>query len=510
MRFSNVLLALLLWPGTAVAQAPLSAIDWLDEMGTVTVARPGPDVPDTVGTADRPDVTMTPLGEARADATGLLPGATTGLPRDLWGVSTTAALLRYFERLPERPLPAMQALYYTLLLAEADPPPDSTASAPFLRARLAALRHFGAVEPALALVERAGGAQPALFDAWFDLALLDGREERACAALAAAPHLSGDIRARIYCLARAGDWPTAALILNGAEASGTIAEPDATLLALHLEPGLIDDISAPVPPSHMTPLRFRLFESIGAPLGTRDLPRAYAMADLRGTAGWKAEIVAAERLAQTGALAATRLFGLYTARKPAASGGVWERVAAVQALDRALAPEAGPEALTSALPVAWEGAKAIGLETVLSEIFADPLLARAPLPAPIAALAAEMVLLSPLYARAGELRAPATAQERFLAGTAAGRPNEADAGTRMQAAIAAGFAAKAAAPGHRRLIADDRLGEAILAAAALLDEGNDGVAPSAVKAALATLRAAGLEDTARRAALQIVLLGPDQ
>ncbi|MFB9151193.1 hypothetical protein [Roseovarius ramblicola] len=508
MRSSSALLALLLWSGPAPAQAPLSAIEWLDEMGTAAVTLP--DAPDTADSADRPDVTVTPLGAPRAGSAGLLPTATTGLPRALWESSATAALTRHIGRLPERPLPAMQALYYTLLLAEADAPPDSGANATFLRARLAALRRFGAVEPALALVERAGGAHPALFDAWLDLALLDGREDRACAALADTPHLSTDARARIYCLARAGDWQTAALILHGAEASGAITEPDVTLLALHLEPGLIEEISAPVPPKDMTPLRFRLYESIGAPLGTRDLPRAYAMADLRGTAGWKAEIVAAERLAQTGALAATRLFGLYTERTPAASGGVWGRVAAVQALDRALGPGAGPGTLTDALPAAWEGARAIGLETVLSEIFAERLLAAAPLPAPVAARAAEMVLLSPLYARAGEIRAPATAHDRFLAGLAGGRPRATDAGTRMQSAIAAGFSATSAAPEHRRLISEGRLGEAILAAAALIDDRAGRVAPSAVGSALSTLRAAGLEDTARRAALQIVLLGPDR
>jgi len=508
LRSSSALLALLLSSGAVAAQAPLSAIDWLDEAGTAAVTRP--DAPRKTDSANRPDVTVTPLDAPRAGSAGLLPGATTGLPRTLWESSTTAALARYLDRLPGRPLPAMQALYYTLLLAEADAPPDSGTDAAFLRARLAALRRFGAVEPALALVERAGGARPALFDAWLDLALLDGREEQACAALAAAPHLSRDARARIYCLARAGDWPTAALILHGAEASGAITEPDVTLLALHLEPELIEDIAPPAVPGTMTPLRFRLFESIGAPLGTRDLPRAYAMADLRGTAGWKAEIVAAERLAQTGALAGARLFGLYTARSPAASGGVWARVTAVQALDRALAPGAAPDALGDALTAAWEGARAIGLETVLAEIFARRLLTAAPLPAPVTARAAEMVLLSPLYARADEIRAPGSAQERFLDGIAAGRPRATDAETRMQSAIAAGFAATAAAPEHRRLIAEGRLGEAILAAAALIDDRAGHVAPSAVEAALATLRAAGLEDTARRAALQIVLLGPDR
>jgi hypothetical protein len=504
LRSTDALLAALLWSGTATAQAPLSAIDWLNEMEPVTVIPTAP----TADTVTRPEVSVTSLGTPRADTVGLLPGTTTGLPRTLWGESTTATLTRYLDRLPERPLPAMQALYYTLLLAEADAPRDTPTGAPFLRARLAALRRFGAVEPALALVERAGGATPALFDTWFDLALLDGREDAACAALAAAAHLSTDIRARVYCLARADDWPTAALILHGAEASGAITEPDMTLLALYLEPELIEDIAAPVPPTEMTPLRFRLYEAIGAPLGTRDLPRAFAMADLRGTAGWKAEIVAAERLAQTGALAASRLFGLYTARKPAASGGVWERVAAVQTLERALDTPAGA-ALVQALPGAWEAARAVGLEVVLSEIFAERLLAAAPLlPDLLAARAAEMVFLSPLYERASELHAPSSARDKLLAGIAKGAPRAEDATTRMQSAIVAGFASATAAPEHQRLISEGRLGEAILAAAALLDKGADRVAPSSVRAAIATLRAAGLEDTARRAALQILILGP--
>jgi hypothetical protein len=510
LRSTSALLSLLIWPAVAAAEAPLSAIDWLDEIGAVAAAPPLPDAPETADSATRPDVTVTPLGAPQADAAGLLPAAATGLPRTLWGVSSTSALVHRLDRLPERPLPAIQALYHTLLLAEADAPPDSGADAALLRARLAALRRFGAVEPALALVERAGGARPALFDAWLDLALLDGREDAACAALAAAPHLTDDARARVYCLARAGDWQTAALILHGAEATGAIAEPDATLLALHLDPGLIEEIAPPAPPTAMTPLRFRLYESIGAPLATNDLPRAYAMADLRGTAGWKAEIAAAERLAQTGAVAATRLFGLYTARRPAASGGIWDRVAAVQALDRALVPGAAPEALDAALPAAWDGARAVGLETVIAEIFAERLIAAAPVSAPLADRAAEMVLLSPLYQRAADIRPAATARDRFLDGIAAGRPRAEDAATRMQSSIAEGFAATAAAPEHRQMIAGGRLGEAILAAAALLDDGAERAAPSAVRAAIATLRAAGLEETARRAALQIVLLGPDR
>jgi len=490
------------------AQAPLSAIDWLDEAATVSLAPSGVTGPPVASSVRLPDVTVTALDAPRADAVGLLPGVVTGLPGTLWQGSATAALVRYLEDLPERPLPAIQALYYTLLLAEASPPPDAGPQARFLAARLAALRRFGAVEPALALVERAGGARPALFDAWLDLALLEGGEEPACRALADELHLSGDLGARVYCLARMSDWETAALILHGAEATGALSEPDVTLLALFLEPELIDEIAPPVPPAAMTPLRFRLFEAIGAPLGTRDLPRAFAMADLRGTAGWKSEIEAAERLAQTGAVAGARLLGLYTARKPAASGGVWDRAAAIQALDEALT-EADAEAIAAALPAAWEAASAVRLETVFADLFAERLLA-APLPTEGRARAFEIVALSGLYERAGTLLPAGTARQRLLEGVAAGRPRREDAQTPLETAIAEAFASTGAAPLHRDLIEGGRLGEAILAAAAQLDDATARAAPFATRAALSTLRAVGLEDTARRAALQILLLGQDR
>jgi hypothetical protein len=455
---------------------------------------------------DVPEIAVTALDTVRPDAVGLLPGSVTGLPATLWSNSTTQDLTRYIERLAERPLPALQALYYTLLLAEANPPPDTGREARFLNARLAALRRFGAVEPALALVERAGGASPALFEAWLDLALLEGGEAPACAALAEAPHLSRDIAARVYCVSRAGDWDTAALILHGAEATGALSEADAILLALFLEPQLIEEIEPPEPPNPMTPLRFRLFEAIGAPLGTRDLPRAFAMADLRGTAGWKTEIEAAERLAETGAVAGARLLGLYTARKPAASGGVWERVAAIQALDAALGA-GDAAALVRALPEAWDAAREVRLETVLADLFAERLLA-APLPTAVRPLAAEIVMLSALYERAVEILPPSTARQRLLAGLANGTPAATDAETPLERAVVDAFSSPGPAPEHRALIDTGRLGEAILDAALQLDAATLRAAPSPARAALSTLRAVGLEETARRAALQMLLLGP--
>ena len=67
------------------------------------------------------------------------------------------------------------------------------------------------------------------------------------------------------------------------------------------------------------------------------LPLAFTYADLSDNAGWKAQIEAAERLSRAGAIAPNLLLGLYTSQKPAASGGVWDRVAAFQGLDTAVA-----------------------------------------------------------------------------------------------------------------------------------------------------------------------------
>lgn len=64
-----------------------------------------------------------------------------------------------------------------------------------------------------------------------------------------------------------------------------------------------------------------------------------------------------------------------------------------------------------------------------------------------------------------------------------------------------------AAP-RERLIAtarDGRLGEVILETLAMLQKGSQGDT-TAMRDALATLRALGLEDTARRAGLQTLLL----
>lgn len=509
IRPSSLILCLCLAPA-ASAQQPLSAIDWLDKQSSVPLAQPrlpGIDEPPVTDTATTPDIDVTPLEAVRADAVGLLPTATTGLPRTLWSASSESTLLDLLTRLDPDPLPAIQALYYTLLLAEADAPHDAGADAVFLRARVHALVRYGAVEPARALLERADPRNPALFDTWLSLTLLSGDEDQPCAMLRANPPLSSDFGARVYCTARAGDWDTAALTYDTAVALGTINGAEADLLAQYLDPEAIETIAIPNAPSSPSPLVFRLYEAAGAPLATRRLPVAFALADLRGTVGWKAELEAAERLARTGALPASHLLGLYTERRPAASGGIWDRVAAIQDFDKALFRQS-PEDVRQTLPDAWNAAVSQRLQIPFAQIFSQRLQSL-DLSGSTKALAFEIALLSPDYELAAAGHQPMSARERLLVGIARGVPSEADANTAQERAIVAGFASSSPAPAEQALLDEGKLGEVILRAAEHVGHGAIG-SETDLTDGLTTLRALGLEDAARRAALQLLLMDQDE
>lgn len=505
MRPADLLLPFAIAASPAAAQAPLSAIDWLREPPPVTVAQPlvRPLGQPPANGAVVPQVAVTTLERATPDAAGLLPPATTGLPRDLWAASSSKTVVAQIDRLGGRPLPAMQALYYTLLLAEADPPADAIDGAVFLRARINALRRFGAVDAALALIEGAGPETPVLFDDWLELALLSGTEDAPCRALAERPDLSRSYGARIYCTARAGDWATAALTYDAATALKVLSPHEAALLGGFLDPEMAE---APVdlpPPREMTPLVFRLYEAAGNPLPTGTLPREYAVSDLRGTMGWKAEIEAAERLARTGALPANRLLGIYTDRAAAASGGVWDRVRAIHGIDAAV--RAGDTAaIARALPNAWKLMRENGLAVAFAALY-GPRLAGFDLPPATAELAYEVALLAPADTPAPPSPPGQARRLRFLDTLARGAPDAALAATPAERAIAAAFAADAPAADHAAPLAEGRLGQTILTAAAQLQDIRPGQSRQ-LQGALATLRAVGLTEVAREAALQILLL----
>lgn len=507
MRRSSACFLIALCPGTVWANEPLSAIDWLKEPAPVTVAQPlieplgepEPVFPSQDG-ALVPGVDVTPLDDAKPDAVGLLPSANTGLPTSLWQASETADLMALLERLPDAPLPALQALLYTLLLAEADPPDDAGPDAAFLRARIHALEKYGAVDAALALIERAGPRSSLLFDDWMELSLLRGTEQQACEALSDEPTLTQDYGARVFCLVRTRDWPTAALIYDTALIIDQLDPLSIEQLGLFLDPEFGGTGIDLPPPREMTPLLFRLYEANGAPMPTRSLPRRFAVADLRGTSGWRTEIESAERLARAGALPANRLLGLYTARRPAASGGIWDRVQHLQAFDRAML-SGDVDKLSAALPVVWEDMSSAGLGVVFATLYGDRL-ARFDLPG-LSQTVHGIALLSPSFkSHTGTLQSRSA---RFLDSVALGDPDTSLATTPTEQAIARAFEEPVPARRYAGALSEGKLGEVILDVIIDLNRAISGRSAQ-IDGALSTLRFVGLEDVARQTALQILLL----
>ena len=496
-----------LWLGTpALAQdQPLSVIDWVkrnpDQPAMTSAISPQRIEPPVTPGAHVPAVTVAPLDQKARRIIGLVPASVTGLSEDIWSGSDARALQAQLNGIPVLRLPAAQTLLYTVLLTEAEGPGDDTEGEDLLTlARVDALRRFGAHDAALSLLDQAGVTRDAAhFSAYMDLALLTGEEDTACAILTTMPHLAPALSHRVFCAARQGDWPTAALLFDTGNSLNAFSDRQAMALERFLHPDAFEDAPPLSRPTDITPLLFRLHEAIGEPLPTGALPRDYAVADLRDLAGWKPQLEAAERLAVTGALSPNRLLGLYTARQAAASGGVWDRVRAVQRFETALRTRS-TDAISKSLPDAWSAMQAVGLELIFAELFADTL-TRYQLGARAQKIATTMALLSADYASA---KLP-DGTDPFLQALARGTPETATGTDLRHAAISRGFDPANARRDLTQMAQNGRMGEAILRALILLDDGAAGD-PVALTQALATLRSFGLEDTVRRAALQILLL----
>lgn len=511
-RFSAAAFLVICAAPAVWADEPLSAIDWLSSsvatpagaaIGTPAPALRPPEAPITSDSALPKDVTVSVLDRPSPDAIGLLSSAATGLPRDLWGLGLEeeirAAILRESSGL----LPALQELSMTLMLAEATAPADSSGAGLLLLARIDRLLAMGALDQAAALLEAAPNGDPELFRRDFDVALLTGNEERGCETMRAIPNLAPTFPARIFCTARSGDWNAAALTLRTAQALGYVSEEEDALLSRFLDPDLYEGDALPPIPARMTPLSWRMFEAIGEPQSTATLPLAFAHAELRDTAGWKAQIESAERLARAGVIAPNVLLGLYTERLPAASGGVWDRVEAFQRFDTALR-SGEPAAVAQTLPTAWQRMAEAELEVPFATLFAEDL-SRLSLSGQAGRIAFELGLLSPQYQAAAKARSPETGREAFLIGLATGSLAGTTPPDSLGRAIAPAFLRDTLAPDFAALMEQRRMGEAILLAIEKIGRGVQGEL-TGVTDGLAFLRHVGLEDTARRTALELMLL----
>lgn len=480
---------------------PLSAIDWLSE-NTTPAARPIAEPP-TSNTATSPEISVTLLGDNARKRLGLLPSDVSGLSPDLWTQTDATTLVKLLTSALRQRLPAGQELLITLLLTEADDLAVTHEATAWTTARIEALTTLGAVDPALALVSQADPTSgPTVFRHWMDLSLLSKTESAACQALINTPALSNDPATRIYCTARMGDFDTAALLYGTSAALNELSDTQDALIARFLDPELFGEDTLPRAPLRPDPLTFRLFEAAGAALPTAPLPRVFAHSDLSEDAGWKAQLEAAERLARTGTVSSNRLLGLYTDRKAAASGGIWDRVRALQAFDAALtAKDAKKVALT--LPPIWRGMQAADLQTPFADLFATSL-AEMDLPEAAGHISFQMRALSRGF-QSLEVPEQASPSDRFLVSVAKGNPNPKFAATDIARAVLAGF--DKAAPGSVNAATLDtgHIGETLLRVLSKLGDAGRGDT-AALSTALADLKELGLEDFARRAALQALVI----
>ncbi|MGJ8604762.1 MAG: hypothetical protein ACSHXH_11605 [Marivita sp.] len=511
MQIKPLLIPFAFWALPVWAQEqPLSAIDWLAvQRNAPPVIMAPPAAADTpIAQSVRvPDIEVQSLDAPSAGGVGLLPTSVTGLPPTLWQGSRDTDLIAALDALQMRSpsVPALDMLLHTLLLAEAETPSISTGDA-FLRTRIDVLYHHGLVAPAEAMLERVSPLTPDLFDRAFDLALLTGSDEALCMMLADSPNLSRDLPTRIWCATRSGDFPRAMTVYQTATTLGQLSDLDTELLLRFLDPEYSETTTPLRPPVRPTPLQFRLFEAIGEALPTTPLPLPFAVVEVTGDSGWRAQLQAAERLARAGAIDGNQLLGVYTEQMRAASGGIWDRVEALQRFETAL-NTGDPGAVSSSLEKVWPQMRSAGLLVPFSNLFAIRLQ-----DLPLSTRAQEIAHISGLLSNDYETAAHAlttSADPRlaFLSAIALGQsPTSPPSDVPHGEALALAWTGTVRAPEDlTALPGQNRLGEALLIAIQRFETGASGN-DADVTEALHTFRAFGLEDTARRAALQLAIL----
>lgn len=485
---------------------PLSVIDWFQQnqthTETDTVVPSNEDMATGQSGIEKTHIETSVLPDPTPDSVGLTSSTVSGFAATIWENSESVRLEELLEGTPVPRLPALNILLTRLMVTEAEPPVGEPGA--FLAARVRILTRLGEVEPAMALLDRAGPETSAeLFKLWADLTLLTGQEDRFCEKINATPALSPGYDYAIYCLVRAGDWNGAATTLLAAEALGELDPDTVLLLTRYLDPELFEEMQATDVPEHsITPLTFRLYEGIGEPLPTDQLPLAYSHSDLRGLSGWRAQITAAERLARTGALSENRLLGLYTANEPSASGGVWDRVSAVQYLDKAIREE-DKGAISAILPIAWDAMETEGLRFVIANLFSDDLGRYDWKGSEIESLVQEIGLLSRSYESVADAYWPTNHREAFLNAVATGKTTGTTYPGILPDAIRAGFSGKPSAE-QTFLLARNADGEALLSAIMKVSGGIDAY-PTDISHAISTFQVLGLGGIARQFALQLML-----
>jgi hypothetical protein len=510
--FYLVLLSTVGFAASAFAQAPLSAIDWLSdsikdppefEIPTDTTPLVAPLIQDISVKKG-----LTPVSP---DAIGLLSPALTGFSAGLWGDMLAGDIADLLTNFPNEGTPEARSLFRRILLAQANPAPNDIQNGLVLQARVARLLDIGALDAAEALIGLAPATNTAIFQQKFEIAILTNRTSEVCKVLKATPAISNDLSARVFCLARSGDWNAAAITLSLGAGIDAIDPAREEMLMRFLDPELFEGEPDPVAPDPMGTMDFVLREAVLLPRPTGLLPLPYLYRDIGTRAPLRAKLEASERLVMAGSLPSNLLFAAYREGKAASSGGVWGRANSIQTLDEALF-EGNDEKLSQAITATYKEFSDAGLLNALAEEYADALAA---------------LLYSPDYTDAKlpvlDLLHLANVSNISWADSAVLDENRRlalaivtqapliiePAGSAMQQSIVNGLNGplpdSPAAARLLNLLEENQQGQAILASLRLLSSGAL-ADPEGVRTGLYVLVAAGQSAVARRIAVQILLL----
>ena len=401
--------------------------------------------------------------------------------------------------MPAIRLPSLRSFYVDLVAAEFQAPADAMIDESFFLARVDTLMGLARFDDARFLLTEAGTSAPERFRRYFDIGLLTGTEGTACEIIRDTPDVSPTFPARVFCLARNGEWDVAAITLGTAEALGILSDQEDQLLMRFLDPDLFE--GDPVPPADiMSPLLFRLYEAIGERPTTDNLPVAFVVADISETVGWKDRLGAAERLASIGAMSPEEVIEIFAQRSPAASGGIWTRVRAMQSFLNA--PDGNSEALSQTLLPAWEAARDGGYHATLAPWFLSRIkgldMDRAAEHA-----AFEIAVLARDWA-AARVWSSSRPEDAELLALGTGNPSQLAATNPLAVSVRQSLAGLPPSPSIRAELNSGRAGSVLLDAIAVLADGPD-ADPRSVGDALAVFVALGLDDLARQVSVELLL-----
>ncbi len=506
------LLSTLGFTTSVLSQTPLSAIEWLSES---IKDPPAFEIPAETTPLVAPliqDISVKKgLAPVSPDAIGLLSPSLTGFSATLWGDMPASDIAELLTNFPNEGTPEAQSLFRRILLAQANPAPDDHQTGLVLQARVARLLGIGALDAAEALLGLTPITNPSIFKLKFDIAILTNRTREVCEVLKTTPAISDDLSARVFCLARGGDWNAAAITLSLGAGIGAIDPAREEMLIRFLDPELFEGQPDPVAPNPMGIMDFVLREAVLLPRPAGLMPLPYLYRDIGPRAPLRARIEASERLVIAGSLPSNLLFAAYREGKAAASGGAWGRANSVQILDKALS-EGDVEDFSLAITDTYQEFADAGLLNAMAEEYADKLAALeySPKYADAQLPTLDLLHLANISNVSWAASAVLNENRQLALAIVTQAPLIIDpAGSAMQQSIVNGLNGPLPdSPATARLLdllEEDRQGQAILASLQLLS-GGALADPEGVKTGLYVLVAAGQSAAARRIAVQILLL----